>query len=48
MHIQVRLVDLVYISCKNEFAAFPGTGNDRLDFVRGKVLGLIYYEEYFR
>lgn len=38
MHVQVRLVNLVNISCKNEFAAFPGPGNDRLYFMGGKVL----------
>ena len=43
--VQIRLVDLEYISGENHLRAFAGTGDDGLDLVRGEILRLIDDEE---
>ena len=44
--VEIRLVYLVDISCKDNFCTFSGSGYNCFYFMRCKVLSLINYKEY--
>ena len=47
IHVQIRLVDLEYVTGKYHFGTFAGTGYYGLDFVRGEILCFVYNEIHF-
>ena len=43
--VQIGVVDLVRVTGQDDLGAHPGPGNDGLDLVWGKVLGLVHDHE---